>query len=420
MKGIHFNSYIFTGKKEGCNGCGTCSQICPKSALSMHADSEGFLYPVLNHNLCVQCGLCDMRCPEVNDHSNKDGKRHSYIATTQHENYYLESASIGICTMLSEYVINQGGIVFGCYLDETTWTAYHIGVEDMREINKIRNSKYLQSDTRDSYAASKRNLNNGRLVLYIGTPCQIAGLKSYLHKEYDNLYTIDIICHGVFSPKLMPLEIAYWEKIFGSKITNFRFRSKRVYKLTNGGMVNFDVEKKGKIFHIERFAGSSPSYHCFAYSGDGKNYNLRLSCYSCTFKSNMRYGDITVGDPWFIDDRIINNDKLESSNIIRSLYSTNTHKGWQLMQCIQSLLYQKEYPVDETFLQPAVLFENRIIPPMRAVLYDRLNKEDYGTLVERLFSCDLEEEHRIFVLSYFINAVKFYIKQIIGYKKWKK
>lgn len=418
---IKFTSYIFSGDKKTCSGCSTCVQICVKKALVMQPDEEGFLYPVLNTDLCIQCGLCDSRCPEFLDKSNVGNDQHCYIATTDVANYYKESASIGICTMLADYVVKQGGIVYGCYLDENDWTAYHIGVTDHLGVQRIRNSKYLQSNTKTTFSEVKHNLKEGKMVLYIGTPCQVAGLKSYLKNDFDNLYTIDLICHGVFSPKLMPLEVSYWEKLFGARIHNFKFRSKRIYKHKNGGMVNFDIVKtNGKTKHIERFAGSSPTYHCFAYSGDGMNYNLRLSCYDCPFKSDSRYGDITVGDPWFINESIIKDSRLDSINTIRSLYSSNTSKGRLLIDNIRHNLYEKEYANKDTFVQPAVLHKQREVPYNRHRIYEQINTQDYGPLVERIFNCNLEKEHRKFVRNYYFFTAKKFFKSLFLYKLWKK
>lgn len=420
IKDRQFKSYIFTGIKEACSGCGACTQICAKSALTMKADEEGFLYPVMDSEKCVKCGLCDSRCPEVTDQCNVKGEQHCYIATTDDKTYFMESASIGICTMLSDYIIDQGGVVFGCFLDENDWTAYHIAVYDKSGVQSIRNSKYLQSDTKETFSEVKRVLQTGKIVLYIGTPCQIAGLKAFLHKDYENLYTIDIICHGVFSPKLMSLEAEYWEKKFNSKIKNFRFRSKRVFKRTNGGMVNFDILANGKVKHVERYAGSSPSYHCFAYSGDGMNYNLRLSCYSCPFKSTSRYGDFTIGDPWLIKKQIVNDSKLGHTNVVRSIFSTNTNKAKDLLKYIEKYIYRREYSFNDIFVQPAVKSSKRKIPLLRYQIYQNLNTVEYGKYIETIFNCDLEKEHRNFVRKYNIDTIKHIVKSLIGYYKWKK
>ena len=224
-----------------------------------------------------------------------------------------------------------------------------------------------------------------------------------------------MICHGVFSPRLMPYEVKYWENKFGGKLMNFRFRSKRVYQ-SNGGMVNFDIEKNGKKEHIERFAGGSPTYRCFAYSGDGINYNLRPSCYSCHFRSVKRYGDITVGDPWFINDKTIKNPNLTSRNFIRSLYSVNTEKGVELAANIKDFLIEEELKLTDAFCQPALKNGNRQIPEKRLQLFANLATEEYGSLVERLLDCDLEKAHQVFNRKYRISRIKKAIKSLLVWK----
>lgn len=412
-------SYIFTGVKESCTGCGACTHICKHDALSMAADEDGFLFPVRSSDKCVNCGLCDLRCPEVTDQSNKQEEQHCYIGTTGVKAYFKESASIGLCTMLANYIVSIGGVVFGCFLDEEDWTAYHKGVSTLDGVSELRNSKYLQSNTKETYIEAKNTLEFGKKVLYIGTSCQIAGLKAFLRKSYNNLFTIDLFCHGVFSPKLMPFEIDYWSKKYDSSIRNFRFRSKREFVHLNGGMVNFDIEKDGKNVHIERFAASSPSYRCFAYSGDGYCYNLRLSCYNCKFKSSSRYADISVGDPWSVNERIIKDSKLKPTNCIRSVYSTNTLKGKELLKCVERYLHQQEYAYYDVFVQPAVQYGNRSVPSKRSELFRRIGHEDYGNLIESLFCCDLDKEHENFVRKYRKDEIKRLIKCIIGYNKWR-
>lgn len=407
-------SYIFTGDKSLCSGCGACTQVCTHHALRMTCDGEGFLFPQVDEEKCLLCGLCDKTCPVTGTNTeNQDGEQHCYVATTSEKGYYQESASIGLCTMLSKHIIDNGGVAYGSFLDESNWTAYHIPVTDDEGIQKIRNSKYLQSTTGNTYSHVKEKLNQGTVVLYFGTPCQIAGLKSFLRKPYSNLYTIDLICHGVFSPKLMPLEVNYWEKKLGGKIKNFRFRSKRVYKYVNGGMVNFDLIKEGKVCHIERHAASSPSYRCYAYAGNGKHYNHRLSCYSCPFRSQKRYGDITVGDPWFISNDIIHNRKLRSSNSIRSLYSVNTAKGKELISHISFMLNKEELTISDAFTQPALQSLVKEIPLEREIMYSRLNKQDYGNLVEELLGCDLAESHRVFEKKYKKERIKRFVNKLL-------
>lgn len=411
---MDFSGYIFTKEKIKCTGCGSCVNACSQNALSMQADGEGFLYPLLDENKCIKCGACERACPWVNNRfANKEQNQSCYIATTLEELYYRESASIGICTMLSEEIIKRGGMVYGAFLDENNWLVYHICVQDDTGIQKIRNSKYLQSDTKDTFKEVQINLKGGKSILYIGTPCQIAGLKAYLKKEYNNLFTVDIMCHGVFSPKLLKYEVEYWRHLFRGEIKNFKFRSKLVYKRSNGGMVNFDCVKGKNSYHIERFAGSSPSYRCYAYSGDGISYNLRPSCYSCSFREGGRYGDICVGDPWKVSDLSIKNNLLRSSNPIRSLFMVNTPQGNEMFKSIKKYLIFEEIERHNVFKQSALLPTKQEIPSKRNELYERLEVEEYGALVERLLECNLKQAHKRFVYTYNLTHLKEIVKRLI-------
>lgn len=410
-------SYLNSHNKEYCSGCSACSNICTHFAISMKEDEEGFLFPVIDTDKCVKCGLCEKVCPYNKDCSNTSGEQHSFIAVTDRMEYYTESASIGICTMLSDNVLSNGGYVYGVELNEDDWKAYHVCIHDKESLNRIRNSKYLQSNPRNVYQEIKTRLRANETVLYIGTPCQVAGLKSFLRKDYDNLFTIDIICHGVFSPKLMPLEVAYWESLFNSKIHNFRFRSKRVFKRYVGGNVNFDLDDGT---HIERHASASPTYRCFAYAGDGNNYNLRLSCYNCYFRSEKRYGDITVGDPWFIDWKKVKNKKIRVFEGAKSIFSANTEKGLCLCENVFQYLTFEELPHNVLFCQPAVLEDKREAPSLRKQIYSNLDIEGYGQRIEKLFNCNLEKSHDKFVKQYmkkpqskYINMIKRIINRIL-------
>lgn len=406
--------YIFNHNKFSCSGCGACAVVCRHNAIQMMSDDEGFLFPILEKQKCVGCGLCNKACPYVNGgRSNIDGEQHAYIATTHNKKYYKESASIGLCTMLSEYIVEQDGVVWGAFLDENTWNTYHISVSDIHGIEKIRNSKYVQSDISGVYKELKQLLLGGKMVLFVGTPCQISGVKSFLHRPFENLFTIDLVCHGVFSPKLLPLEIKYWEEKFHAPISNFKFRSKRQFPLINGGMVNFDIQKGGEKQHVERYAGASPSYRCFAYSEDDKSYNLRLSCYQCPFKEHSRYADITIGDPWAIPDSIISDKNLKSRNVIRTLYTTNTIKGDILISKVREKLEEMEFPIEKVFCQPALNYHQREAPSLRKTLFNSIDNKEYGKLVEELLNCDLAKSHRDFVKDYRELAVKIFVKTIL-------
>lgn len=420
MKKQEFVSSIFTKNKNLCSGCGACMQICKHKAISMQEDSEGFLYPCLNESLCIKCGLCDKICPEVNDHQeNKDANSRIYLAKTNLKRYYKKSATIGVCTMLTELILKKNGLVYGVELDEAKWKAKHISISDISQYNRIRNSKYIQSDTQSTYPEVLSKLKCGDLILYIGTPCQIAGLKAYLRKEYDNLFTIDLICHGTYSYKLLRKEVEYWQNKYKGNIQNFRFRSKRKHSWLKGGVINFDViTTKGKKCHIEHHGSCSPTYRCYAYSEDGRFYNLRPSCYQCPFREKGRYGDITVGDAWLLKNPgVYRNCK----NGI-SLVMANTSKGGQLLEEIRDLIDTTQISMEQAFVQPALLPTHREIPAERNYLYDNLDKMNYGNLVESILNVNFEELNAEFLKKYRkekrIKIIKEIIKKCILYGWW--
>ena len=185
-------------EKNNCCGCSACVQICPKQCISMAADNEGFLYPQVNSAICIDCGLCEKVCPVINQSAPREPLV-VYAAKNNNEDIRLKSSSGGIFTLLAEKVIEEGGVVFGAKFD-ADWNVVHDYTETIEGLAAFRGSKYVQSIIGDNFKTAKQFLNNGRKVLFSGTPCQIAGLKKYLRKEYDNLLTVDVVCHGVPSP----------------------------------------------------------------------------------------------------------------------------------------------------------------------------------------------------------------------------
>ncbi len=380
--------YIHTQDKSLCNGCTACAAVCAHKAIIMQEDSEGFLFPVINNDLCTNCGLCEKICPMGENHrANSGAEQKSYLAISEHPEHYLKSATIGICTLLAKIFIENGGKVFGVTLDETTWRTSHICVSDEKGIEQIRNSKYIQSDPQDTYSQTRQLLKQGIHILYIGTPCQIAGLKAYLQKDYENLLTIDLICHGIYSYKLIKKEVDYWEKRLHGKIYNFRFRSKKA----SGGVINFDLKKTSGSNHYDILGSFSPTYRCYAYNGDGINYNLRTSCYTCPFRDKGRYGDITVGDSWFVDAAKFLNQELDWKNGVSHFFA-NTEKGKSFISKILPQLNSVEIPLSEAFKQPAILPSNRTIPAERAEIYRAVDTtENYAAIIKRLLHVDIEK-----------------------------
>ena len=382
-------SYLASLDKTQCTGCSACVAVCTHKAIKMQEDNEGFLFPVIEQDKCIGCKLCEKICPVANEHQSNDGvSQRSFLAITDRQDLYLKSATIGVCTMLAQATLEQQGKVFGVELDEKTWKTFHTCATDREGIEAFRNSKYIQSNPQETFQEVKEYLKANEKVLYVGTPCQIAGLKAFLHKDYDNLLTVDLICHGIYSYKLIKKEVEYWENRLHGKISNFKFRSKK----GSGGIINFDLKQKSDTKHYEFPGKYSPTYRCFAYSGDGQNYNLRTACYTCPFRDRGRTADITIGDGWFIDAaKFLSVTNLEWKNGV-SLIIANTPKGNAQIEPLLSQLQSVEITNDEAFVQPALLPTNREIPAIRMELYQAIDTpENYAHIVNRLLHADVKK-----------------------------
>ena len=296
-----------------CTGCGVCVQLCSKKAVSLCENHEGFLYSKVDDKLCVNCGLCEKNCPvnQSKNNAEKYSEKESFACIANDEKIREESSSGGMFSVLAERIIAEGGVVFGAEFDKDFsvkfgWTNSSEGLE------RFRGSKYLQARTEDSFCECKKILKDGRKVLFTGTPCQIAGLKAFLKKNYENLYTIDFICHGVPSPKLWQKYIKYREKKSASRTVKTAFRRK------NDGW---------KLFSLS-FTFANDSEYRQPLTKDKylqiflKDNALRESCYRCTFRGDNHKSDLTIADFWgieavypeFFDDRgtsllIVQNEK---------------------------------------------------------------------------------------------------------------
>lgn len=276
--------------KRDCCGCTACAAICPKNAITMVPDEDGFTYPVVDESKCISCGLCQRVCAYKNELPPRSEKE-VYAAASACTDV-RESASGGLFAAFAQAVLEKRGAVYGCameYENGQLWPR-HICVTEMKELIKLKGSKYVQSDMGSTYPDVRRRLEAGQTVLFSGTPCQVAGLRGYLGKEYDNLFAIDIICHGVPSGKLFRDYIAFEEQKQKAKICSFRFRDKSQGWKLHGAMT-LDT---GKTVYFE--PEESSYYQMFLNS-----YTYRENCYQCPYASDHRPGDITIGDYWCVE-----------------------------------------------------------------------------------------------------------------------
>ena len=228
--------------KNNCCGCSACVQACPKQCISMQQDAEGFLYPQVDTSSCIECGLCEKVCPFIHPYEARTPE-YTFAAINNNEQIRMESSSGGTFTLLAEQIINEGGVVFGARFDEN-WQVTIDYTERIDGLAAFRGSKYVQARVGDTYAKCANFLKAGRKVLYSGTPCQIAGLKHYLRKEYDNLITVDFVCHGVPSPKV-------WEKYLHELVGTVNVQGVSMRDKQHEGWKRFnfvlDYKKEGKI-----------------------------------------------------------------------------------------------------------------------------------------------------------------------------
>lgn len=283
---------IALAPKATCSGCTACMAVCPRDAIAMVADDEGFLRPQIDVARCVACHACEKVCPVLHPGA-PDAAPTCFAARTKDEALRLASSSGGIFTELARPVLSAGGVVFGCVWEKPALVAIHAKAETEGELAEMRGSKYVQSDLRATFREAKAELLRGRSVLFSGTPCQIAGLNAFLGKPFANLLTVEIICHGTPSPRVLKAYLDAQRKRFGCAISELFFRSKRVLEARQGSLLEFRRVDGG----VELCPLGESSY-AQAYFGQ---LCSRMSCYQCSARSGRSGADITIGDFWGIE-----------------------------------------------------------------------------------------------------------------------
>ena len=278
--------------KNSCSGCGACVDSCSHNAISLKEDENGFLYPVVDENSCVDCGLCVKVC-NFSKADKKDPLKVYAVSWNDHK--IINSASGGAFTALGTEILRQGGCVYGCQMHyENKLRPIMTGSDNLAELVSLQGSKYVQAYSNHVYRKVKKSLLEGKQVLFSGTPCQVAGLYGYLRRPYENLITIDLICHGTPSSRLFEGFIEFLEKKEGGKIIDFKFRSKQ--KGWGNFVYEYKIQKEDKISLKSSSFKTSVYYRLFLSS---KIY--RDSCYQCPFAGSARVSDITIGDFWGVD-----------------------------------------------------------------------------------------------------------------------
>ncbi|MGN0181274.1 MAG: Coenzyme F420 hydrogenase/dehydrogenase, beta subunit C-terminal domain [Candidatus Ornithomonoglobus sp.] len=391
---------LFTNKTECC-ACEACVNSCPKGAITMKPDEYGFLYPDIDYTSCISCGSCVRVCsykqPEF-----KNGKKEIYAAAVKDKNILSKSASGGIFAGMARAALDQGGVVFGAALvyENGRLNPKHIGINNETELYKLQGSKYVQSSIGSTYKEAKQFLDEGRKVIFSGTPCQISGLNSFLKKQYDNLLTIDIICHGVPSAQFFCDYIEWYENKNNCAVTDFSFRDK---SKGQGCTHAIKLERKGRVSK-KIFNGKVKSYTSMFL----KSLTYRENCYKCPFAGRSRAADITIGDFWGFHSEYPNTDADLSNGKGVSCVIVNTQKGKTAVNAVKDNFVmlvsdmEKVARHNDQLNRPSILHEEK-----RKAILDIYKNEGYSG-VEEYYKKNYKKDR---IKEYIISAVPKGIKR---------
>ena len=333
---------LFKNKKTCC-GCSACASICPKGAIEMKPDEQGFIYPVVDSNLCVSCGACKKICVYQNENSLHEPVR-AYAAVNKKQEQLAKSASGGVFAAVATYFLESGGVVFGAALDFKNGQSipHLIGIENIEQLKRIQGSKYVQSAVEETYKQARQQLNEGRKVLFSGTPCQIAGLYGYLKKDYGNLWTIDVICHGVPNAEFFNDYLSVEAKKRGGVPIGYSFRDK---KRGWGMNARLDLRRPSGEEKSIYIPARLTSYNTLFLDGD----IYRENCYECPYAHKERVADMTIGDFWGIErehPELLKQDAFDERKGISCILA-NTEKGVELCEKIMDRIWLSESSYDK-------------------------------------------------------------------------
>ena len=368
----------------------------------MEIDSEGFMQPSINHSSCIDCGLCYKKCP-----CNRQIKLESivplyYTAAISDKEELINSSSGGIFISLAKHIISRGGYVCGCIYD-SNMKAIHTCTKDLKVVHKMMGSKYVQSDIQWCMDAVKELLDGGSEVLFTGTACQIAAIKSYCRNR-DNLFLVDILCHGVPSPVFFSKYVEFLKRKHNGEVVNIEFRNKKELGWGSEHRTFYEIKKQGKI---KGYRPNLPAYFCSFFWG----LNLRESCYNCKFAGRNRVSDITIGDFWGYWSYFHKNFP-EGISIV----SVNTEKGKALFNLVKDdMEFCVELPEIQAKGTNTNFYHPTQRPSTREDFYRDLNNSKYEKFIMRTFF-DKTSRKKLLVSAYGRFMPK-WIKSIIRSKK---
>lgn len=336
-----------------CMGCGVCADICPKHCIEMRYDQDGFLHSMVDESKCIHCQRCVSVCPALH-HPNQSPMQAAYKARRTDENAVKKSTSGGIAALLSEWIVKQGGCVIGCGFDENLILKHSVATT-LTELESFKGSKYIQSQTMGIYSKIKKFLQSGKLVLFVGTPCQVAGLVNFLGKPYDRLYLVDFICHGVGSQKVVDL---YADHVGNSKpVTEIKFRNKD-YGYDSPMRNNFKISVEDRTEEIPVGHGLTLWF--------ASSLSTRFSCYRCPFSCVERCSDLTLAD--YTGRDITNEDQKYGVSYV----FVNSPKGRDLFNDVSDQLIAEERDLQSATHSYYRLYHPSPVPSKRNAFFSDL------------------------------------------------
>lgn len=307
-----------------CTGCGVCKSVCKFDSISFHEDAEGFVYPVVDANKCRKCGTCIRTCP-MNRESFNTKPADFYMAWHKDKDVLMHSSSGGVFTALSQYVFRLKGCVFGAAVDFDTHEVYHMMIETEEDLQKLRYSKYYQSNVGNSYEEVRKQLEEDRWVLFSGTACQIAALYQYLgSNQNEKLITMDVLCHGVTSKKIFEKYLESKEKKYDNKVAAYSFRVKNDSIWWSKGSTMMMMMMDGSVVYENLKTDTF-------FTAFNNNIILRESCYRCKFCGTNRISDFTGADFWGIKPEMVDTDQLKTGV---SIFLVNSDKAKALLPAL--------------------------------------------------------------------------------------
>jgi len=373
---------IAISDKGRCCGCGACAQACPRHCITMREDEEGFLYPTVDASACIDCGKCDRVCPIIRADSASTGGQAAFDQPLaiggRHRDEAIRQASSsgGAFSLFADWIFAMGGVVYGAAMKDGR--AMHVCASNRDELSPLRGSKYVQSVIGEVYSEAEKHLKAGRPVLFTGTPCQTAGLASFLGKPYDNLYLVDFICHGTPSPKIFAQYLESVERKAGSKIVSFSFREKDKGWQQSGLQLGTRARFENGT-EIRRYPALRDSYM----NGFLEDIYLRPCCYECRFKVIPKQtADITIADFWGID-RVL--PQLNDGRGTSLLLIHNAH-GQALFEAVKNAFEYETCDWKAATAKNPTLVRSATVPPQREAFFEALEAKGYDWAARKYLS----------------------------------